>query len=508
VLVEGGIVGYGSHTNGMRKGIMAEHVDVIIVGAGLSGVGAAYRLQEQCPGKTYAILESREAVGGTWDLFRYPGVRSDSDMFTLSWPFRPWTNAKSIAAGDDIRTYIEDAAEDFGIRDNIRFGHRVVSAAWSSDVARWTVTSEAGGETVVQTASFLYLCSGYYSYDGGYQPDFPGLESFEGQVVHPQSWPEDLDYAGKKVVVIGSGATAVTLLPSMADEVEHITMLQRSPTYITTLPAEDKLAQLIRKVLPASLAHRAVRRKNAIVTIGFFQFCRRFPDAATRLLLGRARRQLPAGTDMVHFTPRYKPWDQRLCIVPDGDLFRVIRRGKASIVTDTIRSFTPTGIDLDSGQHLGADLVVTATGLQVVAFGQIDVSVDGRHIDPHEVYVYKGLMFSGVPNFAWCVGYTNASWTLRADLSSQYVCRFINHLDAQGHASGMPDPRGASGRPRPIIDLSSGYVTRVVGLLPQQGSSSPWTIRQNWLLDSHDMRRTDLDEAMVFTARATEPVPA
>lgn len=476
----------------------AQHVDVMIVGAGLSGIGAAYRLQEQCPGKTYEILESREAVGGTWDLFRYPGIRSDSDMYTLSFPFRPWTNPKSIADGSDIRTYIEDAADEFGIRQHIRFGHRVESASWSSEDARWTVTARVGGETVVKTASFLYLCSGYYNYDTGFTPDFPGMDSFGGKLVHPQFWPQGLDYAGKNVVVIGSGATAVTLIPSMADDVSHITMLQRSPTYITTLPDVDKVGQLMRKVLPAKLAHRAIRRKNAMVAIGFYLFCRKFPKLATKVLLGRAKSQLPDGTDMANFTPRYKPWDQRLCIVPNGDLFRSIRKGQASIVTDTIAAFTPSGIELSSGKQLDADIVVTATGLQVVAMGQIAIEVDGRTIDPHDLYVYKGLMFSGLPNFAWCVGYTNASWTLRADLSSQYVCRLINRIDARGQDYAMPDPQGASGEAAPILDLTSGYVTRVAEKLPQQGSTSPWTIRQNWLLDSWDMKRTDLDEAMVF----------
>jgi monooxygenase len=498
----------------MRKVTMSmdstsvNHVDVIIVGAGLSGIGAAYRLQEQCPGKSYAILEARTAVGGTWDLFRYPGIRSDSDMYTLSFPFRPWTNRKSIADGEHIRTYIQDAADEFGIAENIRFGHRVLSASWSSEDARWTVTSRVGDETVVQTASFVYLCSGYYSYDTGHQPDFPGLDSFEGQVVHPQFWPEDLDYAGKNVVVIGSGATAVTLIPSMAEGASHITMLQRSPTYITSLPAEDKIANVMRQVLPARLAHRAIRRKNAIVTIGFFVFCRRFPKVAAKMLLGRARRQLPEGTDMRHFTPRYKPWDQRLCVVPDGDLFRVIREGKASIATDTIKAFTPTGIALDSGQHLEADIVVTATGLQVVAFGQLEIDVDGERVVPRDLHVYKGLMFSGIPNFAWCVGYTNASWTLRADLSSQYVCQFINHLDADGYASGRPDPKGPAGASRPILDLTSGYVARVADLMPRQGATSPWTIRQNWLLDSYDMKRTDLNQEMVFATRSKVSVPA
>lgn len=478
-----------------------EQVDVLIVGAGLSGIGAAYRLQTMCPGKTYAILEARNAVGGTWDLFRYPGIRSDSDMYTLSFPYRPWTHKNSIADGHDIRTYIEEAADEYDIEKNIRFGHRVVSASWSSEDALWTVTSQVDGATVTQTASFLYLCSGYYNYDEGYRPEFPGLDSFEGQVVHPQFWPSDLDYTGKRIVVVGSGATAVTLIPSMAEDAAHITMLQRSPSYVTALPMEDKVGQVMQKVLPGKLAHRAVRRKNAMLAIGFFMFCRRFPKVATRLLIGMARRRLPEGYEMTHFTPRYDPWDQRLCIVPNGDLFRTIGDGAASIVTDQVKTFTRGGIDLESGGHLEADIIITATGLKVVAFGQLALTVDGKTIDPNALYVYKGLMFSGMPNFAWCVGYTNASWTLRADLSSQYVCRLINHLDKNGFAFGMPDPAGATGQGRPILDLTSGYVTRVADLLPQQGSTSPWTIRQNWLLDSRDMRRTDLDEDMVFAPK-------
>jgi monooxygenase len=482
----------------------AQHVDVIIVGAGLSGIGAAYRLSEQCPTKTYEILESRDAIGGTWDLFKYPGIRSDSDMYTLSFPFSPWKNEKSIAAGGDIRQYIQDSADRFGITPHIRFGHQVQTASWSSEDARWTVTCQVGDETVVRTASFLYLCSGYYSYKTGFTPEFPGIENFKGQVVHPQFWPEELDYKGKEVVVIGSGATAVTLIPSMADDVSHITMLQRSPTYITTLPDVDKVGNVLRKTLPDDLAHRIIRRKNATVAIGFYVFCRRFPKLASKMLLARAKRQLPGGTDMRHFTPRYNPWDQRLCIVPNGDLFRTIRKGKASIVTDTIKEFTADGIALDSGQTLKADVVVTATGLQVVAMGEIAIDVDGRKIDPHDLFVYKGLMFSGVPNFAWCVGYTNASWTLRADLSSQYVCKLINRLDELGQDYGMPDPAGAGSDTAPILDLNSGYVTRVADQLPLQGTKSPWTIRQNWLLDSRDMKKTDVDEAMVF-GRAKVP---
>ncbi len=483
----------------------AEHVDVLIVGAGLSGIGAAWRLQEQHPDKTYAILEMRDAIGGTWDIFRYPGIRSDSDMYTLSFPFRPWTNPKSIADGADIREYIRDTAAEAGIEKHVRFGHRVRSASWSSADARWTVTSQVDGAEVTQTASFLYLCSGYYSYDSGFQPDFPGLADYQGHLVHPQFWPEDLDVAGKKVVVIGSGATAVTLIPSLADDVEHVTMLQRSPTYITSLPGEDKLARLTLKALPDSVAHTVNRARMAATAVGFYQFCRRFPKAARSVLLKRAKAALPEGYDMKHFTPSYDPWDQRLCIVPNGDLFRAIRRGKASVVTDTIESFDATGIRLSSGEHLDADVVVSATGLNVVSFGTVALSVDGEAVDTSQVYAYKGVMFSGLPNLAWCVGYTNASWSLRADLSHQYVTRYLQHLDEHGYAYGMPDPSGVEGE-RPVLDLTSGYVQRALGVLPKQGDRRPWTVRQNWLLDSLDMRTTDLDEDMVFVTRdAAEP---
>lgn len=483
-----------------------DDLDVVIVGAGLSGIGAAYRLSEQAPHLRYAILEGRDRLGGTWDLFRYPGIRSDSDMYTLSYPFRPWTNRKSIADGHDIRDYIAETAEAAGLIEHVRFGHRVVRASWSSETARWAITSEVDGVELVVTARFLYFCSGYYSYGTGYTPDFPGLADFGGQVVHPQFWPEDLDYAGRKVVVIGSGATAVTLIPSMARDVEHITMLQRSPTFITSLPDIDPLAGLTRRVLPDGLAHRITRFRNASVAVGFYEFCQRFPRLARKILLARARRSLPKNFDVsTHLNPRYNPWDQRLCIVPNGDLFRAIRSGKASIVTDTIDHFTATGIALTSGAQLDADVVVTATGLQLVNFGEVALEVDGRAIDPHEHHVYKGAMFSGIPNLAWCVGYTNASWTLRADLTSQYVVRFLQHLDRRGYAFGMPDPRGAAGEERPLLDLQSGYVARVAELLPQQGTKRPWMIRQNWWLDSIDFRRTDLDEAMVWTTSAEVP---
>ncbi len=480
---------------------MTDHVDVLIVGAGLSGIGAAYRLQTMSPGKTYAILEGREAVGGTWDLFRYPGIRSDSDIFTFSYPFKPWTHENAIADGEDIRHYIRDTAQENKIDQHVRFGHRVTRASWSSDDALWTIDANSDGDSVSMTASFLYLCSGYYSYDSGYTPEFPGLEDFEGQVVHPQFWTDDVEYDDKEVVVIGSGATAVTLLPAMAERTKHITMLQRSPSYIAALPQADPIAGLFRRILPDGVAHRLTRRKNAALAIGLFIFSQRFPKLARKLFVGAALKALPDDFDPKHLNPTYNPWDERLCIVPDGDLFKTLRSGRASITTDRIARFTKTGIELESGDHLDADLVVTATGLQVVAFGQIAVEVDGRKIDPHEVFVYKGMMFSGIPNFAWCVGYTNAAWTLRADLTSQYVCRLLNHMDANGYAFGMPDPAGAPGEAVPILNLQSGYVQRAVGHLPQQGGSSPWTVRQNWFLDSWDNRRADLDDSMVWAPK-------
>jgi monooxygenase len=476
-----------------------DHVDVLIVGAGLSGIGAAHRLREISPSSSFSILEARDRIGGTWDLFRYPGIRSDSDMYTLSFPFKPWTNAKSIADGADIRQYIEDTATEDGVLPHVRFGHRVVKVAWSSDDALWTVTATTDSGVTTLTAGFVYFCSGYYSYDGGYTPEFPGIEDFAGTVVHPQFWPEDLDYAGKRVVVIGSGATAVTLIPSMADEVEHVTMLQRSPTFITSLPQTDPLAGLTRKVLPDGIAHRITRFRNASMAVGFYEFCQRFPKLARKILLARARRAVPQDFDVdTHLNPSYDPWDQRICIVPNGDLFRAIRKGKADIATGHIARFTESGIELTDGRHLDADVVVTATGLQLVNFGTAELEVDGRVVDPHELFVYKGLMFSGVPNLAWCVGYTNASWTLRADLSSQYVARFVEHLRSTRRRFGAPHPDGPGGEERPLLDLTSGYVQRVADSLPRQGTSRPWTIRQNWWLDSIDFRRTDLDEAMVW----------
>jgi cation diffusion facilitator CzcD-associated flavoprotein CzcO len=486
-----------------------EHLDVVIIGAGLSGIGAAYRIQTMCPGSTYAILEGRSALGGTWDLFKYPGIRSDSDMFTLGYPFRPWTGAKSIADGADIWAYLDDTAKEYGIDRHIRYEHRAVSASWDTDAAQWTVTATIGPEATPTsvTCRFLYLCSGYYSYENGYQPDFPGRDDFAGEVIHPQAWPEDLDYTDQRVVIIGSGATAVTLVPAMAETAAHVTMLQRSPTYIATLPGRDPLADLVRKVLPARIAHSVIRWKNVIFTSAFYQFCRRRPKAARRVMQRMVAAQLPKGYDTdPDFTPRYDPWDQRLCLVPDGDLFRCLKKGTADIVTDTIERFTPTGIDLTSGRHLDADIIVSATGLNLLAGGGIAVEVDGRPVDLGQTYVYKGFMLSDVPNLAMCVGYTNASWTLRADISSQEVCKVINHLDRHGYRSATPTVREPIEKV-PILDLSSGYVQRGKDVMPQQGTKAPWVLRQNFVLDLLSSKLGDVTEGLVFD-RPAEREPA
>lgn len=480
---------------------MHADLDVLIVGAGLSGIGAAWRLQEQCPRLRYAILEGRECIGGTWDLFRYPGVRSDSDMYTLGYPFRPWTGAKPLAEGPAILEYIRETARSAGIDRHIRFQHRVVSAKWSSAEQRWTVEVDVGSERrrEVLRARFLYLCVGYYAYDRAHEPGFAGVEDFAGQVVHPQWWPEGLDYRGKKVVVIGSGATAVTLVPAMAPAAAHVTMLQRSPTWLLPLPGEDRVAKLARALLPARWAHRLVRGKNVLLATGFFQFCRRFPKAAARVLRLGVRKHLPEGP-LADFEPRYAPWDQRLCVVPDGDLFTAMKSGKASVVTDTVERFTPRGLKLGSGRELEADVVVSATGLQLLTLGGIAVEVDGQRLEPSEALVYKGLMFAGVPNLAWCVGYTNASWTLRADLSSRYVCRLLNHMAQFGYASAAPDGALAPKERRPLLELSAGYVTRAAKSLPKQGSAAPWFLRQNYLLDWPEMTLSSVEEAMRFSA--------
>ncbi|WP_433713828.1 flavin-containing monooxygenase [Nocardia sp. CA-084685] len=494
-------------TGGPETAVVADHLDVVIVGAGLSGIGAAYRLQTECQGKTYAVLEARESLGGTWDLFRYPGIRSDSDMFTLGYPFKPWRDAKSIADGPSILRYVEETAAEFGIDRHIRYGTKVVGADWSTATARWTLTLEqrdaAGGTTQrTLTCDFLYACAGYYNYDQGHSPEFPGIDSFAGQVVHPQFWPEDLDYAGKRVVVIGSGATAVTLVPAMADRAESVTMLQRSPTWISAVPGRDKLADKIREKLSPQLAHRVIRTKNILFNIGFYQYCRRRPEAARKLLTGLTTRILKDQQAVAeHFTPEYDPWDQRLCAVPDADFFKAMKKGKAQVVTDHIESFVPDGIRLKSGRILAADIVVTATGLQLLAFGGIAPRVDAETVNLSEQFVWQGAMLTGVPNFAVCIGYTNASWTLRADLTSRLVCKVINHLDRNDYAAVVPKPEGKLDE-RPLLDLASGYIQRSIGEFPRQGDRHPWKVRQNYLLDSATTMRTSLHKTLAPIPRS------
>ncbi|MFE9789957.1 flavin-containing monooxygenase [Nocardia salmonicida] len=483
------------------------HLDVVIVGAGLSGIGAAYRLQTECPGKSYAILEARDALGGTWDLFRYPGIRSDSDMFTLGYPFKPWRDAKSIADGPSILRYMADTAAEFGIDRHIRFGTKVVSADWSSETAQWTLTLEqrdAMGSIVATTltCNFLYACAGYYNYDQAHAPMFAGVGDFSGQVVHPQFWPDDLDYAGKRVVVIGSGATAVTLVPAMAEQAAQVTMLQRSPTWISAVPGRDKQADKIRGLLPPNLAHRVIRTKNILFNIGFYQYCRRRPESARKLLTALTTRILKDEKVVAeHFTPDYNPWDQRLCAVPDADFFKAMKKGKADVVTDHIETFVPEGIRLKSGRVLEADIVVTATGLQLLAFGGIAPKVDGETVNLSDQFVWQGAMLTGVPNFAVCIGYTNASWTLRADLSSRLVCRVLNHMDRNDSAAVVPTPDGKLDE-RPLLDLASGYVQRSIAEFPRQGDRRPWNVRQNYLLDSVTTMRTNLDRTLVATPRS------
>ncbi|MFO1163020.1 MAG: NAD(P)/FAD-dependent oxidoreductase [Reyranellaceae bacterium] len=479
------------------------HFDVLIVGAGLSGIGAAWHLQKRCPGKRYAILEGRAASGGTWDLFRYPGVRSDSDMYTLGYRFRPWKAPQAIADGPSILTYIREVASDHGIDRRIRYGHRVVAASWSTEDACWTVEIERGEtrEPIRLTCSFLWMCSGYYDYAGGYLPDFKGMDRFKGRIVHPQRWTDDIDYAGKRVVVIGSGATAVTLVPAMAETARHVTMLQRSPTYMVARPSQDSLANKLRRHLPIKLAYMMTRWKNVLLGMYFYQMCKRQPDKVRRLLLGGVRQLLGPDYDIAtHFTPRYKPWDQRLCLVPDADFFRAIRAGKVSIVTDQIETFTESGLTLKSGAELEADLIVTATGLVLIPLGGVRLTVDGRAVDPARTFLYKGMMYSDVPNLASVFGYTNASWTLKADLVCEHVCRLLNHMDRHGFRQCMPKNTDPTLQEEPWVDFSSGYIQRALAQQPKQGSRRPWKLHQNYVLDLLNLRFGSVrDPAMEFS---------
>jgi cation diffusion facilitator CzcD-associated flavoprotein CzcO len=487
-----------------------EHVDVLIVGAGLSGVGTACHLQAHCPGKSYAILEARDAIGGTWDLFRYPGIRSDSDMFTLGYNFRPWPDGKAIADGPAIRSYVRETAGDHGVDEKIRFHHKVVRADWSTDEARWSVTAERTdtGETVELTCGFLFGATGYYRYDEGYLPHFEGTERFRGEIVHPQHWPEDLDYAGRRVVVIGSGATAVTLVPAMAEEAEHVTMLQRSPSYVVTLPATDPIAGVLTRRLPAKVAYALVRWKNVLLTMLSFNLSRRYPQAMRKVIRRGVQRRLPEGYDVdTHFNPRYNPWQQRMCLVPDSDLFEALSRGDASIVTDGLETFTETGLKLTSGAELEADVIVTATGLNLLLLGGMELAVDGEEVEFADRVAYKGMMLCGVPNLAIALGYTNASWTLKCDLVAEYVCRLLNHMDAHGYAVATPRAPDPSLPIQPFIDFNSGYVLRSIADLPKQGATPPWRLHQNYFRDIRLLRRGPVDDEMEF-ARAKQAVAA
>jgi monooxygenase len=480
--------------------VTSEHFDVVVVGAGLSGIGAGYHLQIDCPDRSYVILEGREAIGGTWDLFRYPGVRSDSDMFTLGYGFRPWPGAKAIANGESIRDYIRDTAQAFGIDRHIRYRHRVRDAAWSSADARWTVEVDGPDGTVRFTCAFLFVCSGYYDYARGHAPEFPGAETFAGRIVHPQFWPEDLDVAGKRVVVIGSGATAVTLVPALARTAAHVTMLQRSPSYVVSLAAEDAFAQKVRALLPGKLAHRIIRARSIVVQMAFYGFARWRPAKTRERIAAMAQRRLGTDYDVAtHFTPRYDPWDQRMCLVPDGDLFAAIRSGKADVVTDRIAAFTPRGVALETGGELPADIIVTATGLEILLLGGMTLSVDGAAVDLATRYSYKGLMFSGVPNLALVFGYTNASWTLKADLVSGYVCRLLNTMRRRGMRQVTPEPGQTPLEPLPFVAFSSGYVTRAADRLPKQGHRRPWRVRQNYVADMLALRFGRIDAELRFS---------
>ena len=492
-----------SARTGNLPGRLSEHFDVLIVGAGLSGIGAAWHLQKNCPGKSYAIVEARAASGGTWDLFRYPGVRSDSDMYTLGYRFRPWKDAKAIADGPSILNYIREVASDHGIDRQIRYQHRVVGASWSTPDARWTVEMERGPdkERVFVSCGFLWMCSGYYRYEKGYVPEFAGIDGYKGQVVHPQHWPSELDYTGKKVVVIGSGATAVTVVPSMAETAAHVTMLQRSPTYVVARPAQDPIANKLKRRLPLKLAYMLTRWKNVMLGMYFYQMCQRKPDKVKGLILGGVRQMLGPDYDVdKHFTPRYNPWDQRLCLVPDADLFRAIRKNKVSVVTDQIDTFTGTGIKLKSGAELEADIVVMATGLVLQPLGGAKLVVDGKPVEPPKTLIYKGMMYSDVPNLASVFGYTNASWTLKADLVCEYVCRLLNHMDRKGFRQATPRNDDPTLTEEPWVNFSSGYIQRALAHQPKQGSKRPWKLYQNYILDLLTLRHGSVkDKAMVFT---------
>ncbi len=480
-------------------------VDVLIVGAGLSGVGTACHLRRNCPDKTFTLIEARDSIGGTWDLFRYPGIRSDSDMFTLGYSFRPWTESKAIADGPSILNYVKETAALYAVDREIHFGQRMVSANWSTAAARWTVDVElvGTGRRVTYDCQYLYMCAGYYRYDEGYSPEFAGAEDFSGLIVHPQHWPEDVDHSGKRVVVIGSGATAVTLVPAMAETAEHVTMLQRSPSYVVSLPAVDRIADVLRGRLPARTAYAAVRWKNIKRQAWSYGLSRKRPELMKKLIRKGLEAALPQGFEIdQHFAPKYKPWDQRLCLVPDGDLFKALSTDRASVVTGTIDRFVPEGVRLVSGEVIPADIIVTATGLNMQVLGGTDISIDVEPVSIPDAIGYRGTMLTGIPNMTMAVGYTNASWTLKCDLIAEWFCRLVKFMDEHGYAAATPRPPAADQPTRPMIDLDSGYVLRAVDKMPKQGSVPPWRLFQNYPKDVKLMRRAPIDDGVLEFTRA------
>ena len=478
---------------------MTNHFDVLVIGAGISGISAAYHLKTESPNRTFAILEGRKNIGGTWDLFKYPGIRSDSDMYTLGFSFRPWTNPKAIADGPSILQYLKDSVKDYDLEDHIKYEHKVAKANWSSETGTWTVTNTLGdGSEVDYTCNFLFLCTGYYNYDQGFTPDFKGMDSFNGQIIHPQKWPEDLDYADKEVVVIGSGATAITLIPSMADTVKHITMLQRSPTYIVAAPAEDKLANLFNKILPHKWAYHMTRWKKISMGRLFYWYSKTYPKRMANVMIKGVEKELGDKYDIKkHFTPKYNPWDQRVCMSPDSDFFEVLKSDKASVVTDLIESFTPKGIALQSGEKLEADIIITATGLELTLFGNIDLHVDGQKVNTADTVTYKGMMFSDVPNLAQAFGYTNASWTLKCDLTSQYVCRLLNLMEQKNYKQCIPKQDNPDLELIPWVDFNSSYILRYIDILPKQGAELPWKLKQNYFADRKMIGQGKLEDGFM-----------
>ncbi|GAA4697679.1 NAD(P)/FAD-dependent oxidoreductase [Pseudonocardia yuanmonensis] len=482
------------------------HVDVLVVGAGISGIGMAHHLRARRPSTSFAVVEARSVIGGTWSLFRYPGIRSDSDMPTFGYGFRPWPHRATIAAGGSILAYLRDTVDEADLAQHIHLGHRVTAADFDTHTGRWTVTTRVGDGTATFVARFLFLGTGYYDYDRAHVPEFRGVSDFRGAVVHPQFWPEDLDYHGKRVVVIGSGATAVTLVPTLAERAAHVVMLQRSPSYVLSIPAEDRVGAALRVLLGPERAHRLVRRRNIALSRGLFRACRRFPRLMHRVLVASVRSRLPRHFDVdTHFRPRYDPWDQRLCMAPDGDLFRALSSGRASVVTDRIDRFTPTGVQLESGQHLAADVVVTATGLDMLAFGRIALSVDGKRVDVADRVAFKSMMLSGVPNLAFALGYSNISWTLKVDLVAEHLCRLLDHMDAHGHDVVEPVHEDPDAERHPLLDLSAGYVARGIAAFPKAGGSGPWTQAHAYEQDVKRLRHGPVeDPALRF--RATAPL--